>query len=78
MAPTVIGLREAQRDFAAIVTAVEHGQSFVVTRHAKPVLRMSPVEEKKTAKYTLEDLKSLRFSGGKNLSKEIDKIVYGV
>lgn len=78
MTPTTIGVREFQRDFASVTAAVERGQSFIVVRHAKPIARLVPVEDEKKRKYTLKDLETLRFSGGKNLSKEIDKIVYGV
>lgn len=80
MTPTAIGVRELQRDFASIKAAVGRGKSFVIMSHAKPIARLVPMEEEKPkAKYTLKDFEKIRFSGGdKNLSKNIDKILYGV
>lgn len=33
---------EASRNFAAVITAVEHGEEIVVTRDGRPVARLSP------------------------------------
>jgi hypothetical protein len=39
---------------------------------------MNSKSKKKKKKYTFKDLLSIRFSGDKDLSENIDKIVYGL
>ena len=80
MVPKVITVRELHKSLPAIAKRVAKGQSYVVTRYAKTLFRIEPdvpaETEKKT--YTLDDILAIKFKGGKNLSRDIDKIVYGV
>lgn len=78
MVTKTIGVRELHQDLTTIAKAVARGKSFVVVRHTKPLFQINPIKDEKNYKYTIDDLKKIRFSGGKSLSKDIDKIVYGV
>jgi hypothetical protein len=64
------------RGFARVTRGLERGESFRVVKRGVTLGTIVP--EKKKKKYTLEDLWSISFKGGKNLSKEIDEIVYGI
>lgn len=76
--PTPIGIKEFHKNFVKIAQKAKKGHSFIVFKHSEPLFKIEPPEEKKN-KYTLEDFKKLRFTGGgKNLSKKIDSIVYGI
>lgn len=76
MKEQTITIREVHRNLSAIAEAVQKGKSYVITKNAKPVFRISPVVEKE---YTIKDLRRLQFSSGeKNLSQRVDEIVYGV
>ncbi len=71
-----ITIREVHRNLSAITMAVKKGGSFVITKNAKPVFRITPVNMKE---YTIQDLRALQFdSGEKQVSQHIDEIVYGV
>ena len=71
-----ISIREYLRNYNTYNDKVMKGESFIVVKNNKPQIKLSPVEDEK--KYTMKDLLSIRFSGDKNLSKNIDKIVYGI
>ncbi|MEK7649202.1 MAG: hypothetical protein AAB400_04825 [Patescibacteria group bacterium] len=75
----IIGIKQLQTHLKHLTQQVQEGSSFVVVKNSKPVFRIEPIEGAKTKRYTLTDLKKLQFrSGTKNLSKSIDKIIYGV
>lgn len=80
MAPKTITVRELHNSLPKIAARVAKGQSYVVTRYAKTLFRIEPdvpvEKEKKT--YTLDDILAIKFKGGKNLSRDIDKVVYGI
>ncbi len=77
--PKTIGARELQRNLKKIFERADKGESFIVAKNARPVFRIEPMETVKKKKYTKKDLFSIRFrSGDKNLSKNIDKILYGI
>ncbi|MDO8626435.1 MAG: hypothetical protein Q7K39_03185 [Candidatus Magasanikbacteria bacterium] len=79
MEPTIIGVKKLYRDLHGIARATARGQSFTVVKYSKPIFRIEPVATPNRKKYTLNDLFAIRFKGGDpNLSKNIDKIVYGV
>ena len=79
MEPQFIGVKQLHRDLPKIAERVRRGQSFIVMKHAKPILRIEPVRQTKKKKYTLADLMTIQLSGGdKNLSKHIDQVVYGI
>lgn len=72
-------MRELLRNSKAISRDTKRGMSFVVAKNNEPLFRIEPMETKAKGKYTLKDLLSLRFHGKeKNLSKNIDKILYGI
>ncbi len=71
----IIGVRELHRNFKAIANQALKGRSFTVMRNTKPIFRIEPVTPNK--KYTLADLSKISFQGDRNLSKNIDKILYG-
>lgn len=78
--PQTVNMRDLARNLKKITSAVERGASFTVLRNAKPVFRIAPMEtdEVKTMRLTLKDFARAQFKGPKNLSAEVDKIVYGV
>ena len=77
--PKIIGMRELLRNSKSVTKASKLGVSFLVMTNATPAFRIEPAEEVKKKKYTKKDLFSIRFrSGDKNLSKNIDKILYGI
>ena len=73
--PTAINARDVSRGFARVARGLERGESFRIVKRGATLGTIIP--EKKKKKYTLEDLWSIRFSGPKNLSKNIDTILYG-
>ena len=75
----IVGIKQLYQELPRITRAVARGKSFVVVKHAKPVFRIEPIEPTgHAARYTLNDLRNLQFSGGhKNLSKTIDTLLYG-
>ena len=74
-----IGVRELHRNMKRISERVSHGGSFVVMKSSRPVFRIEPIERKRERKYTWEDLEKFQFTGfEKDLSKKVDKILYGV
>jgi len=47
---TEIGVMEAKTHFSDLLKRVESGESFVITKHGKPVAMLSSAEEDKKAK----------------------------
>lgn len=79
IAPTRIGSRELVRNFKKIKTAVARGEAFDVQDHGVTAFHIIPPTPERVIKYTFEDLKKIRFStNDRNLSMNIDKIVYGL
>lgn len=78
MEPTIIGVKELYRELPRISQAVKRGQSFLVFKHTKPVFRIEPVHTVSGKKYHLKDFEKIQFTDRKDLSKQIDKIAYGV
>lgn len=73
----IIGIKQLHKDLKKISALVLEGQEFIVVKNSKPAFKIVPLESPK-AKFTLKDLSQLQFNtGNKNLSKEIDKILYG-
>lgn len=44
-----IAFTEFRKNASNLLTEVEHGKSFLILRHGKPVAEISPVSEKETA-----------------------------
>jgi len=74
METNIIGVRELHRRLREISDDTLSGRSFIVVRNTRPVFRIEPYREE-NKKYSLEDLKKISFKGGKNLSRDIDKII---
>jgi prevent-host-death family protein len=45
-----VSAADANRNFSQLLREVKEGRGYVVTSHGRPVARISPVEEKRTAK----------------------------
>ena len=79
METKIIGVKQLYRDLKTISEETLNGHSFIVVKNSKPVFRIEPMNngDNKKKKYTLADFKKIQFrSRYKNLSKNIDKIVY--
>ena len=76
--PTQIGMREFMRNTKKIKAAVARGEEFEVLDRTTPVFKIVPTGAVAKKKYSLADLKKLRFrSGQSDLSQSVDEIVYG-
>lgn len=79
MNPGIIGIKELHKELTRVAAATQKGKSFIVLKHAKPIFRIEPVRQMGKKRYTIADILELQFhSGKKSLSKNIDKIVYGI
>lgn len=82
MAEIVIGVKQFHAEFKQIAERAQRGTSFLVVRHRTPLFRIEPVIARtaQKKKYTLKDLEKIHFRTGNDpdLSKKIDRIVYGV
>lgn len=74
----IIGVRDLVRNTKSVSRETRKGISFVVTRNADPIFRIEPLAKRQHGVHTLADLLSIRFRGAKNLSKTVDRIVYGI
>ena len=84
----IIGVKELRTKLPAIARAVGRGERFLVMRHLTPLFRIEPPalakishpveKERPTLAEAFKDLQWSDPKGDKNLSKNIDKIVYGV
>ena len=72
---TVIGVKQFHREFKTIAREAHRGKSFLVMRHSEPLFRIEPAAQK--PQKGLEAFFNIHFRGDKNLSKNIDKILYG-
>lgn len=71
-------MKELQHNLSKVAHEASAGRSFVVLKHARPVFRIEPPAQQKGNGHTLEDLYDIRFkTTDRNLSKKIDRIVYG-
>ena len=81
MDTAIIGTKELRQRLPKVLAAVRRGQRFTVVRYAEPIAEVGPVARVRNWKYTFEDLKNLRVpfkTKRKDVSKSIDRIVYGV
>lgn len=76
MQEATIGVKELYTSLPKIARATSRGSSFVVVKHSKPLFRIEPLTTRQKT-YTKYDMEKLRFKGGKTLSQDIDKILYG-
>ncbi|MBM3255902.1 MAG: hypothetical protein FJZ04_00300 [Candidatus Moranbacteria bacterium] len=79
MEAQIIGIKKLHKDLRRISCEALAGSSFIVVRSSKPVFRIEPIGNLVKPRYTFRDLEKIKFkSKDRNLSKKIDKIVYGV
>ncbi|MFA6023832.1 MAG: hypothetical protein WC777_01265 [Candidatus Gracilibacteria bacterium] len=74
----IVGIKELHQNMKTISDRALQGVEFIVFKSSKPIFRIIPYRTKKEkGKYTLKDfLKLQTHTGDKNLSKNIDKILY--
>ena len=59
----VIPQRELRNDNARIVDAVARGESFVITRHGRPVAELQPIREQRRTFVPSSELSGLSTAG---------------
>ncbi len=80
----IIGVKQLREQLPKIAQAAKRGQSFLVMRHHETLFRIEPPTPQRssqslnTGERLIKAFKHLKFSGSKNLSKQIDHIVYGI
>lgn len=76
---TRISIREYLRNYKKYNEMVNAtGEKIIITNQDEDVVVLMPVETRKKLRTFEEIRQKLTFKGGKNLSKNIDKIVYGL
>lgn len=74
----IIGVKELYKNMNKVAAKVKKGQSFLVMKHAEPLFRIEPAHVVHHGKFLLEKLQKIQFkSNDSNLSRNIDKILYG-
>lgn len=75
-----ISIREYLRNYKKYNSEVKlTGKNIIITNQGGDEVVLSPADNmSKKRKWSIEDFESCFFKGGKNLSKNIDKIVYGI
>ena len=74
----IIGMKELQNSLSRVTREVDAGRSFIVLKHARPAFRIEPMPSREKKTHTLADLYDIRFkTGDRNLSKKVDRILYG-
>lgn len=77
MKEETISIKELHKNLKNVSEATLRGERFIVIKNSKPVFQIIPLEENKLPKYSIVDFKKLQFkSRKKNLSKNIDKVLY--
>ncbi len=73
----IISVKQLHKELKNIADLALKGHSFIVVKNSKPVFRIEPIKENKIKKYTLDDFRKIQFRfKNKNLSKNIDNIIY--
>lgn len=82
---TTIGVKQLHKDLGRIIRRIKRGERILVMKHARPALVITPYEaaellpQPSKKYYTLDDIRKLQTKGGdKDISKKVDRIVYGV
>ncbi len=70
-----IGVKQLHKELKNIAKETRRGQSFLVMNRTEPIFRIEPVASK--PQKGLEAFLNIHFKGDKNLSRDIDKILYG-
>lgn len=72
-----VSTRDFLRNFKSFKARAGRGEHFAVMTNKEEAFRVEPPKVKRKKKYTMDDLLSIKFNGPKNLSQDIDKILYG-
>lgn len=75
-----ISIREYIRNYKKYNSEIKlTGKNIIITNQGGDEVVLSPADNtSKKRKWSIEDFEGCFFKGGKNLSKNIDKIVYGI
>ena len=75
-----ISIREYIRNYKMYNNEVKlTGERIIITNQDSDEVVLSPADNKEgKRRFTMKDFEGCFFKGGKNLSKNIDKIVYGI
>jgi hypothetical protein len=75
-----ISIREYLRNYKQYNTEIKlTGKNIIITNQDNDEVVLSPAPTtNKKRKWSIEDFEGCFFKGGKNLSKNVDKIVYGI
>lgn len=75
-----ISIREYIRNYKMYNNEVKlTGERIIITNQDNDEVVLSPADNKEgKRRFTMKDFEGCFFKGGKNLSKNIDKIVYGI
>ncbi|MDD3119980.1 MAG: hypothetical protein PHF46_01060 [Candidatus Gracilibacteria bacterium] len=77
MTENTIGVRELHYNFKEISDKViKNQEEFLVIRNSKPIFKIVPIKKTVKKKYILQDFSKLEFAGGKDLSQDIDNLMY--
>lgn len=66
-----INVKEARKNFSALLNNVEQGEEVVILRHGKKVARMVPVQKSVKKLPALKEFRSTIKVNGKPLSKDV-------
>lgn len=73
----IIGIKQLHKELKKVSEETRKGHSFLVVKNSKPVFQINPIDDEDEMLYSLEDFKKIQFiSSDKDLSKNIDKIIY--
>lgn len=74
-----VSIREYIRNYKKYNNIVKStGQIIVITSNKKDDVELILRDRPEQKRYTFDDFKNLTFKGGKYLSRDVDKIVYGI
>lgn len=73
-----ISTRTLYRELPRIAKAAARGERFAVTKNGKPIFAIGPVRTIRGKSYDINEFKNIQWAGGdKDLSKNVDEVVYG-
>jgi len=75
----ILGVKELYKNLNKIAQRAEKGEVFTIVKRSKPIFQLIPYKAmEKKKKYTIQDFLRLQFKGGGKISKQVDKIAYGI
>ena len=79
--PSIVGIKQLHIDLKSIPERIENGEEFIVVKNSKPVFKIVSLQASQQSakkKFVPLDFSDIQFSSNdKDLSKNIDKILYG-